>query len=500
MKGRAFNKKWLRGLLLMGIFATLLWKINSFGWLAINFVDEQDNLVVGSYVTEGAKIYDKVFTHHQPASYLISAGIQRISKANTIQSLVKQHRMVVSIWSIAWLVFLGLRFGPGLAMGMMIFELVKKLYLGNMFLAESLTVAPVIYLVLVFIKGTNSKLESVFIGLMFALVGLLLAPMWPLVGILGLGWLIRWRKDVPRIAGMVISALSVVVASSFFVDIGDYIKEAILINKEYYIKIAGGDNMVVSLVKSVLTPFEYLVEAPRSAEAGVIKVMVLLFIIGTLYLLKKKNYKEAALIWILVSLSNLRNFELEKIYYDGFHLIIWVGLIISMAMFLLSKKKKMVWIGVLPIIFLLITNLNLLREKANYEEDFEIYYSRIFNMSETIRRTREEGDRLLSMPDQTLAYWKTGVEPAGRFIFFYKWMSGVEELREEQMDNFRSKPEYMIIKSDEGLKIGEFLTEYQKFQYREDEGASEFYIRKDFFENMSDEKKEIVKYYGLKEI
>lgn len=214
--------------------------------------------------------------------------------------------------------------------------------------------------------------------------------------------------------------------------------------------------------------------------------------------METKKYRLVVWIWLLLALANLRNFEFEKLFYDGFHLLIWVGLVVTIPHFLINKEKWK-W-GLIPIIWLLILGRNLAMTNPNFEQDFEIYYSRIFNMSEAIKSTKEEGDRLLAMPDEVLGYWQAKIKPAGRFIFFYKWMSEVPELKEEQLSNFASKPEYMIIKGEEKLVIGKYLGNYQTFMYRNSNKKSEFYIRKDVYENFDEEKIMRLNYYGLEAI
>jgi len=106
---------------------------------------------------------------------------------------------------------------------------------------------------------------------------------------------------------------------------------------------------------------------------------------------------------------------------------------------------------------------------------------------------------LLSMPDEVLPFWQARIKPAGEFIFFYEWMTSVEQFRERQLAGIRSEPEYLIVKDYQGLEQGENPVKYQNFRYREG-GKSEFFIRKDLFDNFSDEKINKLKYYGLEAI
>lgn len=484
--------------IVFGLLIILLYRVDSHGWLRVNFVDEQDNFVVANNILEGNKVYTNIFSHHQPLTYVLSGLVQNVLEPNTIQSLVKQHRMTVTIWSTVWMFFLTWRFGWGMAGAVMLLELIKRVYLGNMFLAESLVVWPMVYLTAGFLK--NEKLikgEAFFIGILLAGVALSLAPMWPLVGVIGLGWITRWRDKTNKIVAMLIGGSLLTVAIFYFIDIGGYVRDAILINQKFYISVAGGDNLAVSFLKAIMTPFMYLTNGINLAEVLVVKIL-LLFLLGELiYLLIKRKFGLVAWIWIILALANLRNFELEKLYYDGFHLLIWIGLATTIPFLFLKKRGWVLSWGLL--IVLMSQNRNLILKAPNYSEDFEIYYSRIFNMSEAIRLTKNNDDKLLAMPDEVLGYWQAEILPEGRFIFFYKWMSNVTELKKEQLANFEARPEYLIIKGREKLDIGKYLEEYQNFRYRRGEN-SEFYIRSDVYKSFDQKKIDKLNYYGLEEI
>lgn len=467
-------------------------------WLKTNFVDEQDNFVVAKNLIEGNKLYTNYFSHHQPGAYLLSGLIQKITKPNTIQSLVKQHRQVITLWSIGWIVYIVYRFGFQMIWPMTTLELIKNIYLGNMFLAESLIMAPMVYLVLIFLQNKKIKTTEIFfIGMITMVVAMTLAPTWPVLAIITLGWWIRWKKEIEKIAVMAIGGILVFGVMMNFVDLRGYIENAVMINQKYYIQIAGGGNPVWSLLKATTTPVLYLFNGVNRPEMAMVKIMILVLIVETINLVRQKKFKQVLWVWGILTLTNLRNFELEKTYYDGFHLLIWVGLIVTIPYLIQNTKWRIC--GLIPIIVLLFINKNEFFKVPNYENEFEVYYSRIFNMSEAIRTIKNENSRLLAMPDEVLGYWQAGIKPAGRFIFFYKWMTEVPELKKEQLLIFASNPEYLIMKDDQGLGIGnEVKSKYQQFSYRG--GESEFFVNKEAWKTYSTEKINKLRYYGLEAI
>ncbi|MDD2483022.1 MAG: hypothetical protein PHE32_00415 [Candidatus Shapirobacteria bacterium] len=488
--------QWWKIIILILCFFTIF-LVQQQNLLKPNFVDEQDNFVVAKNLINGNKIYTNIFSHHQPGTYILSAAIQKITKPNSIEILIKRHRQFIILWSIVWIIFITWRFGFQMIGAMMILELIKNKYLGSLFLAESLVIAPMIYLVLSFLENKLAKNEPFFWGLIAGIVGITLAPMWPVLALMILTFCWRYRKKAKNIGLMIGGGALVSAITLCFINISGYFENAILINQKYYISIAGGGNLIISTIKSLITPFFYLKDGLNLPEILLVKFFILILFILLLFLIKEKKWQKILWILLILSLVNLRNFELQKIYYDGFHLLIWVALIITIPFYFLKNKW---WIlGLLPIIYLLFLNRESILNKPDYKQDFEIYYSRIFNMSEAIRTTKNESDSLLAIPDEVLGYWQAEISPKGRFIFFYKWMTGVDFLKKEQLNNFQLNPEYLIIKGDEGLNLAETLRKYTDFSYRGSE-SSEFFIRTDVYKNFSKEKIERLNYYGLKAI
>lgn len=490
--------KKLFALIIFGVLMGTVVKIESHDWLRLNFVDEQDNFVIADNLIKGNKIYTNLFSHHQPGAYLASAIIQKTLKPNTILSLVKQHRQVIALWSMGWIWFLVWRFGPIMVAPLITLELIKKIYLGNMFLAESIVLGPMIYLTISFLKNEDMAKIGVFlVGGLLVGVGLTLAPMWPLLMVIGLGWIYRWRRDKSRVFLMIAGAILILALTVSFIDVRGYLENAIAINQKYYIPMVEGNNWGLSLFKAILTPFRYLLNGVYGLEVVIIKIMILALGVKIVDLIRKKDYRQIGRVVGILTLANLRDIELGKMYYEGFHLLIWVGLIMTIPLVGVGRGWKtisgLVVVGLVAIKGLAIIN------SPNYSQDFEIYYSRIYNMSEAIRATKADADRLLSMPDEVLPFWQAGIKPAGKYVFFYEWMGGVEQLRERQLADFRSGPEYLIVKDDQGLGLGEEIERYQNFRYREGEN-SEFFIRKDVYDNFSEEKINKLKYYGLEAI
>jgi len=188
------NKKWWIKVVIAGFCFIFVFLVQRQNFLIPDFIDEQDNFIVAKNIIDGNKIYTNVFSHHQPGPYILSALIQVTTKPDLIQNLVLRHRQFVFVWSIVWILLIMWRFGYQMLVPLMIVEIVKNKYLGSLFLAESLVVAPMIYLVLSYLENNVYKYEQIFLGIIIGIVGICLAPMWPLLGLLAFIYCWRWKN------------------------------------------------------------------------------------------------------------------------------------------------------------------------------------------------------------------------------------------------------------------------------------------------------------------
>ena len=204
--------------------------------LSFHFVDEEDNLVLGKYLLQGEKLYEDLFSHHQPLSYVFSAGVQKLTSPNSIFLLIKRHREAVIFWAAAWSIFLVARFGLPMLLTVIIFEPLKIFLLGNLFLSESLVVYPLVYLLSWAFLSHHppTKYESVFLGFCFILTWLLLAPLWPAT--IFLFGMLLWQKKllISDLLPFFLGSLPLLAVSLLFMTPAAYFNDVFYINFKYY--------------------------------------------------------------------------------------------------------------------------------------------------------------------------------------------------------------------------------------------------------------------------
>src|SRR4030066_1503588 len=160
----------------------------------VHFVDEEENVVGGKYIVAGQKLYSDIFSQHQPVAYILSAGIQKVTNPTSIFLLIKRHREFMIAWSIIWATFLIWRYGFRVAPAGFAFEVSKIFLLGNLFLAESIVIYPVLYLCGLTLTAEKIKrLEFLFAGLTAGIIVFTLSPLWPLLAGLIIIYLLKRR-------------------------------------------------------------------------------------------------------------------------------------------------------------------------------------------------------------------------------------------------------------------------------------------------------------------
>ena len=133
----------LFSLMIIFLVSLLLTEKFSQSW---HFVDEDDHLVSGYYMNKGVSLYKGLSSIHQPVVYIVSSLAQKIAKPQTIYHLLKTGREAVFIYALIWSIFLAIRYRWPFIFFSVFFELTKYFILGNLLLAESLVVYPLIFI------------------------------------------------------------------------------------------------------------------------------------------------------------------------------------------------------------------------------------------------------------------------------------------------------------------------------------------------------------------
>lgn len=474
---------------------------------SLHFVDEEDNLVLGYYLTKGEKLYSDLFSHHQPLAYVFSAGVSKITRPNSVYLLIKRHREVMIAISLFFSTLLALRFGLPMMLALIIFELNKLFLLGNLFLSESLVVYPVLYILgIIFKKIKNiSKIEVILIGLLAFSSAFLLAPIWPLLLLLvGVFLYQRKEKFKSTFVLLFLGGVPIMIVSLIFGSFEYYLKYAIWLNLFYYAPLASADrNVFMSVVLPFLTPiltfFDF--SSKQTITLATFKILFLALIINLFFLVKKKDYKPVLLILIILGLSNTRYVRPGEDYYRGFHILPYFSVLCFITIFtsihMIERHKKWYrYIVTLLFLSLLVFHFNSsLFKKDDIENKFYINYSRQVSFGEIVKILKKPSDRLFVAPDEWLVYWQADISHASKMVNFYAWMNNVSDLAAITDTMFRqNKPEFVHL-NFKGTGFERYLEGYR--QIKKDGKETDLYVLERRLHGLSSEQKNSLEFHNV---
>lgn len=437
----------------------------------IHFVDEEENMVSGKYILQGEKLYSGIFATHQPVSYVLSAGIQKVTDPTSIFLLIKRHREFMIAWSVIWAVFLIWRYGLWTAPAVLGFEISKIFLLGNLFLPESLVIYPLLYLVgLTLDLAKIKKIENLFIGLIFGLVFFLLSPLWPLLCILALIFLLKSKSFSFANTLLVIAGFAaIILLVTPFVYWPGYIRDVFEFNAKYYIPINSSQLSLLTVPKSL---FSFLIIFSNNMEKTpilfIMRSVSVALILGMSALLSKKIWKEVFVVLTILGLANLRYFTPGLDYYRGFHNLPWLAVLFFLTAYILnmlSAKINFKYLVLISSLFLITISIYFagdeLFKKRDILNDYYIGYSPIVDAGSVISILKKPGDTLFVGNDTSLVYWQAGIDKFSRYIFYYSFMSDAPFISKDLNKLFEeNKPTFLYCKCRDNDLTQKYMKEY----------------------------------------
>ena len=495
--------------LLFFLIIILLYERNIF---AIQFIDEDDNFTVGNYLLQGEKLYSDVFSQHQPLAYIISMGIEKVTHPNSIFSLVRRHREAIILFSIIWDILLFLRFKYRSLPFIVTYELTKILMFGNLFLAETFSVYPTVYLSLIVLERQKKlkAIENWFLGLLIGFVFLILAPLWPLLLLITILLVYNQRKKILKfILPFILGLLPVIILALLFSSLGGYIHDAIFINLKYYIPVTNSG--IITYLQGMFSPIlAFLPSAPKTHIIWIIRFFLICLFIATYSLIRKKKYLEVLLIYLFLWLTNLRYAPPGEEIYSGFHLLPWFGLLLAFAGYfciplLLGLKKwvktilsllLLVWIGTLIIVIFPTLTLT---AKRNVSQDLYINYSRQSDIGQVIKMLKNDNDTLFVKPAQSLIYWQAGIRHASVLTYDYAWVDRVPEFSKAIDSMFQKNPPTFVYceclwQNYVPYALGNYADRYQELD-RDNRGSRLFILNTKVSKITTKQKEELNLYH-----
>ena len=473
------TKRILRWLIL-GIIMLVSFQISQSRSLSLHFVDEEDHIAFADYINQGYQLHQDIQNNHQPLIYFGSAAIQKLTKPDNIFMLIRRHRQAVYIYGLLWSLLIVWRFKDLGIIFVIFFEFLKYWLLGNLWLMETLAVYPAVYLfgnlLQVWFEQYKLKIaEAIFLGLCAFLIIFTLVPMWPWLAFVYLLFLIKTRKMILW-QGLGLLIGTVILFSGNYSPL-DWFRESIYNNWVYAIPALSPYKGPLDWLKMIGFPFLAFF-TKNSLQAQFIS----LFFIGYLWTAFKN--RKLLLLYPLLVLANNRVLSPGAVYYQGFHLLLWLGLMILVFSFCFKKLNKPIKIVFLIWTAILFLNKNMpYFQKTDEANEYYINYSTIEDMNFAIKNFSNPDDRLAVLDNQPLIYWQTKTKPATRQLVYYGWESQVKDLRENyQKVFFGEDPPEIIYGGKEAKLMAERYISLQR-----DNKATLLFVRKDRYEEITPE-------------
>lgn len=461
IKNIKFNKiKFFALVVFLGIFFVSLLLTEKFSQ-SFHFVDEEDHMVFGFFINQGKKLYRDLSSNHQPVVYLFSAGIQKISRPSNLFLLIKRNREGVFLYSFVWSLLLFSMFGPIFLLFSLFFELTKFFIFGNLILAESLVVYPLLFILgqifrVLFYSYKPKKWESFVFGLANFLIVFNVLPLIPSLIILNLIYLIKVKEFKRTLVGFFIPTLVLFIFAPPF----DWFRETVFYNLKYAIPAISNIKTGNDYLTLALFPVLSFFKGDSSILRSYIQLFSLILIMGTLFFtvsLRKKEKKKKIIFYLLllttIFLLNNRVLIPGKMYYQGFHLLPWYGAVIFFGLltieFIIKNNKG--WQRFIPLLILIIGGAWLLlspdmvyRTKIDKDREHNINYYPYYLTGKAIKSISTLNDKLAVFPHESLLHWQSGLNPTTRQILYYDWEYHVPRLRREMEENFNhNSPEFI---------------------------------------------------------
>ncbi len=418
---------------------------------AFGCFDDCFNIVGGYFILKGKTLYSQIFFNHQMLMAYISFGVQLIRPAQNIYELILTHRQFLLIFSFIASTVLVLRFKLT-ALGFILMYEFSKFYLfGNRFLAESLIVYPLVYLLGVVWEKLHKQKISFYDYIVAALCS----------------WFIIFMREpfIPLsfflyfviLKGKIIRAKKISVAFFSFLSLLILTKTPL---SDYYFNLVTVNQQTILASEPIKSPFLKIFEIffyPLAVFFGgewnifryLLIILSVTFISLIVYLsIVKQQKKVSFFIFIILGLANIRTVPPGNIFYAAFHLLPWYALFIFSIFLLIrelyssNKQFAKIVIFFLCIFFggTLLSPPSYLYEKAYPHEQFITEYGQQLQVGEGIRALSNPEDTLFVDGFDDLIYWQAAMVSQYKYTWYTSVMPLIPTYSNARLLMFKENP------------------------------------------------------------
>ncbi len=391
---------------------------------AFGCFDDCFNIMAGYFIGQGKHLYSEIFFNHQPLPAYISYLIQALYHPGSIYELIYRHRMVLIGYFALADIFLTLRFGLVGFFFALLFESTKGFLFGERFLAESMIVYPLVYLLALvwqtWQRQRMNRFDLILASLAAWFVVFSREPYVPLALFLFAVIVYQTRSKIA-----LLTFLFVALATLTLFDFRSYWWNVVTVNMH-----AAGQELGLSIF---FYPFTVFFGGNWNLFRW-IEVILSGLILLTVW---RTGWKRALLVLLTLGLANVRAVEPGTLYYVAFHHLVWYAVAIFVV--LLHIKRGWLAIGALAL-FVFLSPKSYLHEKVNRTDQFGIGYGHYIMQGEIIKRLAEPSDTLFLEEWDDLIYWQAKLPSAYRYSWYTSSMANFPIYRDARSEMFRDYP------------------------------------------------------------
>lgn len=495
-------KKYAALTLVLLTFFLLQYKNFTHHTQSFRFGDESEHLTP-AWMLENhqTQLYVDLYTNHQPLPILTSQVFFKIIDYQNIFMLIERVRQLMFAISMLGALVLVYKFKLAGVAAVFLIETVKFYLFGYHILAESLVLYPTMLVVgiiasyLFWPRQQASKktvlLENVIFGISLFWIAFNLLPSWPFViGAFIIYYYFQDNKSRKLLIGAIILPALLLFS---IVDLHAWFQSTIIDNIKYFIPYESETNNWTFYTSIIFYPFQTFLnlEGPISKY---ILVSILILASATAAILSSLKSKKSfilkfLLIYVLITLLNLRTTSTNIGFYTAFHLLPYMGgftifilLILKKAMDLKNKtifQKILVSFSVFLIFGALFLNTAWWREQKDKASEHFIQYGDIQSLGSALNKLKTQDDKFMVGPLDGLFNIAADIPIAGKQNAYLDWSYRSEKSRNDFNKLLTNTPPTFVYFPKEGDYF-QALTPYLENKYtqlqRYDGGLTNAYM------------------------
>lgn len=422
-------------------------KVNAFGCF-----DDCFNIVAGFFMTRGKRLYSEIFFNHQILTPSISFIIQSVFHPINIYELILRHRQTVLLFGFLFNGLIIVRFKLVGFMFVLLYELTKFYLFGDRFLAEGITVYPLVYLTgLVWEKYQQKKLylvDYVLSGIFAWFIIFMREPLTLVVMAIYFLILTREKRVRKTMSFGIFLVLTILVFSS--VNLKDYFN-GLMTSLPIIVKSESESNNLLGLglIKVFFYPIYLLFGGKWNIFREVLVGLDLIFLVSLLFVSRfYRNFKLLIIIFLLLGLANLRVIPVGEIFYGAFHMLPWYGMFIIITclmvkdVYLKKKKVGLILSSLLIIIFgyYIVNPSSFIHDKVSTHNEFITNYGHYLQIGEVIKILSDSTDTLFLDGADDLIYWQADRLSPYKYAWFTGFMNGLPKYINSRFEMFENNP------------------------------------------------------------